>query len=106
MGIQEPITNLYEVLIIRYLSEGEWNEAIKFTKLWNDHNNSISFSATVILRLAEELPRDLRPLLVDIVIMKINDPDGILQLAHTIINNIDGKDRRRLIESEIKKGET
>lgn len=53
MGIQEPITNLYEVLIVKYLAEGEWNEAIKFTKLWNDHHNSISLSATVILRLAE-----------------------------------------------------
>ena len=59
-----------------------------------------------MLKLAEELPRDLRPLLVDIVVININNPERVLELSAKIIDTSDSKDRRRLIESEIKMGES
>jgi hypothetical protein len=59
MGYTEGISSLYEVLILKYLEEGEWEQAIKYIGLWNieNDNKSIVFSALLINKIGEELSK-------------------------------------------------
>lgn len=75
MGTQEPNSCFYEILILKYLEEGEWSEAIEYIKLWNRTSDSVVFSALLMMKIGEELPKDLKDNLINVVIIYFQKPD-------------------------------
>jgi hypothetical protein len=53
MGCTEGISSLYEVLILKYMEEGEWEQAINYITMWNQQNGerSVVFSALLINKI-------------------------------------------------------
>jgi len=51
MGTREPKSSLYETLILKFLEDGEWQDAIAYTKLWNQTSNSNVFAALIALKV-------------------------------------------------------
>lgn len=80
MGTREPKSALYEKLILKFLEDGEWKDAVAYTKLWNETSNSNVFAALIALKVGEELSKDLKENLLDIVILYLWRPKDLLEL--------------------------
>lgn len=83
MGYTEGISSLYEVMILKYLEEGEWDQAINYILLWNEQSSqkSVVFSALLINKIGEELSKDLKNNLVEVCIIKYYQPNELLDFA-------------------------
>lgn len=53
MGTREPKSSLYETLILKFLEDGEWKDAIMYTRLWNESSSSNIFAALIALKVGE-----------------------------------------------------
>lgn len=97
MGTREPKSSLYEILILKFLEDGEWEDAIYYTKLWNETSNSNVFAALIALKVGEELSKDLKENLLDILIIYMWKPKELVELLEQIIHTDDSKVLKQLI---------
>lgn len=106
VGYREGITSLYEVLILKYLEESVWDKAIHYTRLWNDHyeQRSVVFSALLINKIGEELSKDMKNNLVEIIIIKYHQPNELLDIAEQIIACDEIRKQKELITKLVLEG--
>jgi len=79
------------------LEDGEWKYAITYTKLWNQTSNSNVFAALIALKVGEELSKDMKENLLDIVILYLWKPYELLELIEQIILTDDSNVLKQLI---------
>lgn len=99
MGCNQTVANLYQVLILRYLEEGQWQWAIKYIRLWNELNQNLSvvFSALITYKISQELSKELKSNLIEIIILMFDKPEELLAITEQIINLDESKKRKQYI---------